>query len=75
MLLEVRNLTKVYKRGNQQIKANDNINFFVERGDVLGILGPNGAGKTTLIKQIATLLIHDQGDILYKGVSLLKSLR
>lgn len=72
MLLEVRNLTKVYKRGNQQIKANDNINFFVERGDVLGILGPNGAGKTTLIKQIATLLIPDQGDILYKGVSLLK---
>ena len=72
MLLEVRNLSKVYKKGNRQVKANDNITFSVEQGDVLGILGPNGAGKTTLIKQIATLLIPDQGDILYRGVSLVK---
>ncbi|HHW56290.1 MAG TPA: ATP-binding cassette domain-containing protein [Clostridia bacterium] len=72
MLLEVRNLSKVYKKGSRQVKANDNITFSVDQGDVLGILGPNRAGKTTLIKQIATLLIPDQGDILYQGVSLVR---
>lgn len=72
MLLEIQNLSKVYKKGNSLIKANDNISFSLNAGEILGILGPNGAGKTTLIKQIATLLVPDEGEILYRGVSLVK---
>ena len=72
-MLEVRNLTKIYKKGKHFIKANDNISFSVNKGEIVGILGPNGAGKTTLLKQIATLLIPDKGEILYKGISILKN--
>ena len=72
-LLSIRNITKVYRSKNQEIVANRNITFDVRKGEVLGILGPNGAGKTTLIKQIATLLIPDSGDILFKGESIIKN--
>lgn len=72
MLLDIQNLTKIYQKGISQVKANDNISFSLNENDILGILGPNGAGKTTLIKQIATLLIPDQGEILYRGISLVK---
>jgi ABC-2 type transport system ATP-binding protein/sodium transport system ATP-binding protein len=72
VLLEIRNLTKIFRSGKKEIIANNNVSFNVYEGEILGILGPNGAGKTTLIKQIATLLIPDSGDILYKGTSIVK---
>ncbi|MCD6277480.1 ABC transporter ATP-binding protein [candidate division WOR-3 bacterium] len=70
-LLSIKNITKVYRTKNQEIVANRNITFDVRKGEIFGILGPNGAGKTTLIKQIATLLLPDEGDILFKGKSIL----
>ncbi|MEO0265172.1 MAG: ABC transporter ATP-binding protein [candidate division WOR-3 bacterium] len=72
-MLDVKDLTKIYKSVSGQIVANDNITFSLDSGCIAGILGPNGAGKTTLIKQIATLLIPDKGDVVYKGVSLVKN--
>lgn len=72
-LLYIDGVTKIYKAKGREIVANDNITFEVEQGEILGILGPNGAGKTTLIKQIATLLIPDKGDIYYKGTSIVKN--
>jgi ABC-2 type transport system ATP-binding protein/sodium transport system ATP-binding protein len=72
VLLEIRNLTKIFRSGKKEIIANNNVSFNVYEGEILGILGPNGAGKTTLIKQIATLLIPDSGNILYKGTSIVE---
>lgn len=72
MLLDIHNITKVYQKGKSRVKANDNISFPLDKEEILGILGPNGAGKTTLIKQIATLLTPDEGEILYRGASLVK---
>lgn len=72
MLIEVKNLTKIFLTKKTHIKANNDISFQLKSGEILGILGPNGVGKTTLLKQIATLLIPDGGEILYKGVSLIK---
>ena len=46
MLLEIENLTKVYRTGT---RANDGITLSVEEGEVFGLLGHNGAGKTTLV--------------------------
>jgi len=56
MLLEVQGLTKTFNKGHRgrRVKANDDITFSVDKGDVLGILGPNGAGKTTLIPMALT---------------------
>lgn len=50
MIIEVENLSKVYKKNFKKIHALKNIGFKVEKNKILGILGPNGAGKTTLLK-------------------------
>ena len=47
-LLEIRELTKRYKKQY----ANDKLNMCVEEGCIYGLLGPNGAGKSTLLKMI-----------------------
>jgi ABC-2 type transport system ATP-binding protein len=41
MLLEIKNITKIYKG---KVKANDDISLSIAEGEVFGLLGPNGAG-------------------------------
>lgn len=48
----------------------DNINFKVEKGDMLGIIGPNGSGKTTILRTLTRILKLKRGDILYQGKSI-----
>jgi len=66
MLLEVKDVCKVYRRG--KVKANDNINLSVASGEVFGLLGPNGAGKTTLVNQIIGITVPTSGTITIDGV-------
>lgn len=49
------------------LKATDNLNLSVEKGELHAIIGPNGAGKTTLISQLCGTLRPDAGQILFKG--------
>jgi ABC-2 type transport system ATP-binding protein len=67
MLLEIRNITKVYKG---KVKANNDISLSVAAGEVFGLLGPNGAGKTTLVNQIIGLTIPTSGGITLDGVDI-----
>ncbi len=69
IVIEVRNLTKIYSNG---VKANDNISFTTSKGEVFGILGPNGAGKTTLIKQLTGLLKPTSGYISILGIDVIR---
>lgn len=64
MLLEIRDLTKIYRRGK---RANDAISFSVPAGTVYGLLGHNGAGKTTLVNQVIGLLKPTSGGIAIDG--------
>ncbi|MFA5308690.1 MAG: ABC transporter ATP-binding protein [Dehalococcoidales bacterium] len=70
MLLEIKNLTKIYK-GKNRVKANDNISLAVSEGEVFGLLGPNGAGKTTLVNQIIGLAVPTSGTITISGVDVI----
>lgn len=63
--IEVANLTKVYPGG---LRAVDDVNFSVRRGEIFGLLGVNGAGKTTLIKVITTLLKPTSGSVKVLGM-------
>lgn len=62
-VLEVEQLTKLYKNG----RGVKNINFSIERGDVVGLLGPNGSGKTTIMKTIMGLCHADSGHVTIFG--------
>jgi zinc transport system ATP-binding protein len=68
-MLEVRDLSVEIE--NRLILKN--INFEVEKGDVLAIIGPNGAGKTTLLKAILGLIPY-KGEIKYKNDDIKKHL-
>jgi ABC-2 type transport system ATP-binding protein len=46
------------------IKAVDNINFGIDRGEIFGLLGPNGAGKTTTIRMLTGILKPTNGKII-----------
>lgn len=66
-MLEVLNVTKIYKKSNRKIIANDNISLTIPNGEVVGFLGGNGAGKTTLIKSICNLIRPTSGQISFLG--------
>ena len=59
----VRGLTKVFKDfwGRPKVRAVDNVDFEVRRGEVFGLLGPNGSGKSTTVKLLLGLLYPSKG--------------
>jgi branched-chain amino acid transport system ATP-binding protein len=68
-LLETQGLTKRFGG----LTATDDVNLAVEEGEVVSVIGPNGAGKTTLINQITRLLDPSEGDIVFKGESIVEA--
>lgn len=65
-VLEVKKLKKVYP-GKEQYLAVDEISFYMQEGEILGLLGPNGSGKTTTIQMLLGTLSKTSGEILYFG--------
>lgn len=69
--LEVRNLTHVYSAGTPfEHKALDDVSFYVERGQFIGVIGHTGSGKSTLMQHLNGLLKPDSGAILLDGVDI-----
>lgn len=62
-ILEVNQLTKLYKNG----RGVKNISFHIEAGDIVGLLGPNGSGKTTIMKTIMGLTHGSEGSVTVFG--------
>jgi len=65
-ILELTNLIKDFGG----LRALDNVNLSVEKGEIFGLIGPNGSGKTTLLNVITGFLPPTAGDVLYKGQSI-----
>lgn len=76
ILLEVKNLKKYYpvRTGfikKTDLKAVDDVSFYIRKGETLGIVGESGCGKTTLGRTVLRLEEPTAGDILYEGKSII----
>lgn len=66
-LIEIKDMNKTFTMGGEEIKAIDNINFKVEKGEFISIIGPSGSGKSTLMNILGLLDIADTGEYLLNG--------
>lgn len=66
-MIIVKDLSRIFETGTQDVLAVDHISFEVQQGEVYGLLGPNGAGKTTTLRMILGLLKPTSGDAEVEG--------
>ncbi len=66
-ILEVKNLTKTYGKGESLIKAADSISFTVPKGQMAAVVGASGSGKSTLLHIIGGVEKPESGNVLVNG--------
>lgn len=62
-LIEVRNLSRIYQMGEEQIKALDQISLKIQKGEICCIFGQSGSGKSTLLNMLAGLEKPTKGGV------------
>ncbi len=66
-LLKVENLCQYFKLGRGELKAVNNVNFEIKKGEVFGLVGESGCGKTTTGRTIIKLYDATSGNVYFKG--------
>ncbi len=66
-LIELKGVSKIYKSGEHELRALDNVDINIEKGKFVVILGPSGAGKSTLLNILGGLDSPDEGKIIVNG--------
>ena len=66
-ILKVENLTKVYGKGENEVRALNGVSFSVETGDFVAIIGPSGSGKSTLLHTLGGVDRPTGGKVLVNG--------
>ena len=67
MFVKVENLSKVYRMGQNTIKALDRVSFELEKGKIYTVIGPSGSGKSTLFNILGGLDRADGGRVFVDG--------
>ena len=65
--IELRNVKKIYKMGEVEIKAADGIDFSCEKGEFVVVVGPSGAGKTTVLNILGGMDTLSEGKVFVDG--------
>lgn len=71
-ILKVENLCKVYGKGNNQVKALNDVSFSVEKGEFVAIVGQSGSGKSTLLHLIGGVDKPTSGHVFVDGQDVYK---
>lgn len=66
-ILKVENLYKIYGKGENEVKAVDNVSFSVEKGEFVAIIGASGSGKSTLLHLIGGVDRPTSGKVFIDG--------
>ena len=67
MLIDIREITKVYEMGEEKVQALAGVSLGVERGEYVAIMGPSGSGKSTLMNLIGCLDTPSSGSYVLNG--------
>ena len=70
-LIETRNLTRIYGDG-EEIRALDDVNIRIDKGELVSVMGPSGSGKSTLLNMLGALDRPTQGQVMINGQDLAK---
>lgn len=62
-MLNVKNLSKSYRTGNQTYEVIKGISFEIQKGEFVAVMGPSGSGKTTLLNCISCYIPFEEGEI------------
>ncbi|HSX39240.1 MAG TPA: ATP-binding cassette domain-containing protein [Candidatus Saccharimonadales bacterium] len=66
-MIQVKNISKVYKTGDVETVALSNINFNINKGEFVAIMGPSGSGKSTLMHILGALDSPTSGEYFLDG--------
>src|SRR5213079_1913070 len=67
-LVELRNVSKIYQLGDEEIRALDGVTLDIEAGEFISVIGPSGSGKSTLMHILGCLDSPSKGTIKLDGV-------
>src|SRR5579871_373626 len=70
MMVQIKDVTKVYTRGRQQVEVLHGLTLAIPRGDFVALMGPSGSGKTTLLNLIGGLDQPTSGEVTVGGARL-----
>ena len=71
-ILEIRNLCKVYGKGETEVHALKNVSFDIEQGEFVAIVGPSGSGKSTLMHILGGVDVPTSGTVNTSGTDISK---
>ncbi|WP_016838663.1 methionine ABC transporter ATP-binding protein [Ureibacillus thermosphaericus] len=69
-MIEVKNVTKIFKTKNGELTAVDHVNLSIQKGEIFGIIGYSGAGKSTLIRLLNGLEKPTSGSVMVNGLEI-----
>ena len=71
-VIRLQNVSKIYKMGDTEIRALDNVSLTISEGSYVAIMGPSGCGKTTMLDVMSTMLSPTSGDLFIEGTQTTK---